>query len=173
MEINGNSVHLNREYDPEIRVRDVLFHLLYRWRSILLVMILCAAVLGGWQYFRVNAAHRAGNLTKDEFRTFIRLLNPFAPHITDELWEMAGFEGHASNAPWPEYDEAMCADALIEIPIQVNGKLRGKVTMPADAGKDDILAAAKAEANVIATIGDKSIVKEIFVPGRMVNLIVK
>ena len=68
MEIKGNSVHLNREYDPEIRVRDVLFHLLYRWRSILLVMILCAAVLGGWQYFRVSTAHRAGNLTKDEQR---------------------------------------------------------------------------------------------------------
>ncbi len=121
----------------------------------------------------INEIYAKGSLTKDEFRTFIRLLNPFAPHITDELWEMAGFEGHASNAPWPEYDEAMCADALIEIPVQVNGKLRGKVTVPADAGRDDILAAAKAEANVIATIGDKSIVKEIFVPGRMVNLIVK
>ena len=68
MEPEKNSVHLNREYNPEIRVRDVFFHLLYRWRSILLAAVLCAAVLGGWQYFRVNAAHSAGNLTKDEQR---------------------------------------------------------------------------------------------------------
>ena len=68
MEIKGNSGHLNKQYEPEIRVRNVFFHLLYRWRSILLAMILCAAVLGGWQYLRVNAAHRAGNLTKDEQR---------------------------------------------------------------------------------------------------------
>ena len=68
METNCRSVHLNQEYDPEIRVKDAFFHLLYRWRSILLAVILCAAVLGGYQYLRVNADHRAGNLTKEEQR---------------------------------------------------------------------------------------------------------
>ena len=68
MNTNGKSVHLNREYDPEIRVRDVLFHLLYRWRSILLAMLVCALVLGGWQYLRVSRIHSAGEQTKDELR---------------------------------------------------------------------------------------------------------
>ncbi len=121
----------------------------------------------------LNDIYAKGSLNRFELRTFVRLLNPFAPHMTDEMWEMMGFEGHASTAKWPDFDEAYCVDAMIEIPVQVNGKLRGRVNVPADADKDAIIEAAKNDANVKVQTEGKTIVKEIYVPGRMVNLIVK
>ena len=121
----------------------------------------------------LNDIYAKGSLNRFELRTFVRLLNLFAPHMTDEMWEMMGFEGHATSAQWPDFDEAYCVDAMIEIPVQVNGKLRGRVNVPADADKDAIIEAAKNDSNVKTQTDGKTIVKEIYVPGRMVNLIVK
>ena len=121
----------------------------------------------------MNDISAKGSITRGELKTFLTLLNPFAPHITEEMWENAGFEGTMTYTAWPEYDEAKTVDKEIEIPVQVNGKLRSVLKIAADADKDTILAAAKADAKIVAFLDGKVPVKEIFVPGKMVNLIVK
>ena len=121
----------------------------------------------------MNDVSAKGSITRGELKTFLTLLNPFAPHITEEMWENAGFEGTMTYTAWPEYDEAKTVDKEIEIPVQVNGKLRSVLKIAADADKDTILAAAKADAKIVAFLDGKVPVKEIFVPGKMVNLIVK
>ncbi len=121
----------------------------------------------------MNDISAKGSVTKGELKTYLTLLNPFAPHITEEMWEQAGFEGMMVTAPWPEYDEAKTVDKEIEIPVQVCGKLRSVLKIAADSDKDTILAAAKADPKVLPYTEGKTVVKEIFVPGKMVNLIVK
>ncbi len=121
----------------------------------------------------MNEISSKGSITKGELKTYLTLLNPFAPHITEEMWEKSGFEGMMVTAPWPQYDEAKTVDKEIEIPVQVLGKLRSVLKIAADADKDTILAAAKADPKVAPYLEGKTVVKEIFVPGKMVNLIVK
>ncbi|MBQ8604372.1 MAG: leucine--tRNA ligase [Oscillospiraceae bacterium] len=121
----------------------------------------------------LNEIYDKGSVTKGELKTFVQLLNPFAPHMTDEMWEILGGEGICSVSQWPVYDEAKCVDSTVELPVQVNGKLRGKITVAVDAAKDDIIAMAMAEQNVAAFTEGKTIVKQIYVPGRMVNIVVK
>ena len=121
----------------------------------------------------MNDISAKGSITKGELKTYLTLLNPFAPHITEEMWEQAGFEGMMVTTPWPEYDEAKTVDKEIEIPVQICGKLRSVLKIAADADKETILAAAKADPKVLPYTEGKTIVKEIFVPGKMVNLIVK
>ena len=121
----------------------------------------------------INKIYDEGSLTKKELASFITLLNPVAPHITEEMWEMNGFDGMLCEQKWVEYDEAKTVEATIEIPVSVCGKLRGVVSVPADADKDTVIAAAKEDEKVRSFIADKTIVKEIFVPGRMVNIVVK
>ncbi|MBQ1272572.1 MAG: leucine--tRNA ligase, partial [Clostridia bacterium] len=121
----------------------------------------------------MNDITAKGSITKGELKTYLTMLNPFAPHVTEEMWELAGFEGMMVTAPWPEYDEAKTIDKEIEVPVQVCGKLRSVLKISADADKDTILAAAKADAKVLPYLEGKTVVKEIFVPGKMVNLIVK
>ncbi len=121
----------------------------------------------------MNDISAKGSITKGELKTYLTMLNPFAPHITEEMWEMAGFEGMLVTAPWPEYDEAKTVDKEIEIPVQICGKLRSVLKIAADADKDTILAAAKADGKILPYLEGKTVVKEIFVPGKMVNLIVK
>ena len=121
----------------------------------------------------LNEIYDKGSITKGELKTFVQLLNPFAPHMTDEMWEILGGEGICSVSQWPVYDEAKCVDSTVELPVQVNGKLRGKITVAVDAAKDDIIALAMAEQNVAAFVEGKTIVKQIYVPGRMVNIVVK
>ncbi len=127
-----------------------------------------AAMMGA-----LNDIYEKGNVTKGELKTFVQLLNPFAPHMTDEMWEILGGEGVCSVSVWPVYEEAKCVDSTVELPVQVNGKLRGKIIVAVDAAKDDIIAQAVAEANVAAFIEGKTVVKQIYVPGRMVNIVVK
>ena len=86
---------------------------------------------------------------------------------------MLGGKGFCALAPWPEYDEAKTIDAEIELPVQINGKVRGKITVAADAAKEDILAAAKANAGVAAAIEGKTLIKEILVPGKLISLVLK
>ncbi|MFV0402176.1 MAG: leucine--tRNA ligase [Oscillospiraceae bacterium] len=112
-------------------------------------------------------------VNKAELRTFLQLLNPFAPHITEEIWQSAGFKGMIAQQKWPAYDPAKCQDAVVEIVLQVNGKIKGRVSVPADADKDALLATAKENGEIAAQIAGKQIVKEIVVPGKLVNIVVK
>lgn len=121
----------------------------------------------------VNEIYDNGSLTVDELKTFVRLLSPFAPHICEEIWEMLGGEGFCSMAEWPEYDEEKTVDRTVNVAVQVNGKLKGTIVIPKDSAKDDAIAAAKAFDRVASAIEGKTIVKEIFVPNKIVNIVVK
>ena len=121
----------------------------------------------------VNAVYRAGQCSRDQAGRFVLCLAPFAPHVAEELWQLLGHEQSLARQPWPSYDESMLAEQTIEIAVQVNGKLRGRVQIPADADDEAALAAALADEKVAAAVADKQIVKKIVVPGRLVNLVVK
>ena len=106
-------------------------------------------------------------------RNLVLLLAPFAPYLAHELWEMLGQTSSLLKAPWPKYDAELAKEEEIEIPVQINGKLRSRVVVPADAGQDFVLERALADEKVQAAIAGKQIVKAIYVPGKMVNLVVK
>ena len=112
-------------------------------------------------------------ITKSDYRTLLILLNPFAPHITEEIWSNLGFDGRVYQQSWPEVDESKCKDDVIEIIVQLNGKLRDKLKIAADASKDDMLKAAYGLEKVASGIEGKTVVKEIVVLGRLVNIVVK
>ena len=121
----------------------------------------------------LNDIQAKGSITRGEYKTLLILLNPFAPHLTEEIWEKQGFGGLVHEQSWPEYDPAKCVDAAAEIAVQVNGKIRSRIMLPVDADKDATLKAAKEDGTVKALLEGKNIIKEIFVPGRLVNLVVK
>ncbi|NUM53063.1 MAG: leucine--tRNA ligase [Candidatus Hydrogenedentes bacterium] len=121
----------------------------------------------------LNVASKADALSKADIEKYVLILAPFAPHLCEELWERLGHSGSIAYEPWPAYNESLLVEDTIEIPVQVNGKLRGVVVVPANAAKDDIFAAAKADAKVAAHLDGKSIVKEIFVPGKLAGFVVK
>ena len=112
-------------------------------------------------------------VNRAEYKTFLALLNPFAPHITEELWQQLGETGQLSVAPWPQYDEAKTVESTVEMAVQVNGKLKGTIKLAADADKQAAIDAALAEEKVQHAIEGKQIVKQIVVPGKIVNLVVK
>ena len=112
-------------------------------------------------------------VNKAEYKTFLALLNPFAPHITEELWQQLGETGLLSVAPWPQYDESKTVESTVEMAVQVNGKLKGTIKLAADADKQAAIDAALAEEKVQHAIEGKQIVKQIVVPGKIVNLVVK
>ena len=115
-----------------------------------------------------------GSINKAELSVFTMLLNPFAPHVTEEIWsEMKLGEGMVTEQIWPKYDESKCKDDVIEIVVQVNGKVRTRLYVAADIQKDDAIALAKAEDRIAAEINGKNVVKEIYVPGKLVNIVVK
>ncbi len=118
----------------------------------------------------LNDFSKDGNINRAEFETFLMLLNPVAPHITEEIWDACGYEGRIYQNTWPEYDESKTVENTIEIAVQINGKTRATVTIPTDADKDAAIAAGK------EALGDKltgNIVKEIYVPGRIINIVAK
>jgi leucyl-tRNA synthetase len=106
-------------------------------------------------------------------RTLVLLLAPFAPYLSSELWEMVGEQGSVLKAPWPKFDAALAKEDELEIPVQVNGKLRSRIVVPADSAEDLVLATALADEKVQAAIAGKQIVKKIYVPGKLVNLVVR
>jgi leucyl-tRNA synthetase len=112
-------------------------------------------------------------LLADVQRNIALLLAPMAPYLAHELWEMTGENSNLLKAPWPKYDPALAAEDEIEIPVQVNGKLRGLVIVPAGATNDEVERAALADAKVQTAIAGKQIVKKIVVPGKLVNIVVK
>ena len=117
----------------------------------------------------VNALYDNGGATRAEYEVLLQLLNPFAPHMTEELWEQMGHAGRLAYHPWPAYDEAKCVEQTIEIAVQVNGKVKARIHVAADVA----IAAAKAEPAVVEAISGKTVVKEIYVKGKLVNLAVK
>ena len=118
----------------------------------------------------LNDFAKKGSITKGEYRTFLLLLNPVAPHITEEIWNICGYEGYVYQQPWPEYDEAKTVENTIEIAVQINGKTRGVVALPVDADKETALAKAK---EVVADKLTGTIIKEIYVPKKIINIVQK
>ena len=107
----------------------------------------------------LNDIQGSGSINRAEFKTYLILLNPFAPHMTEELWQQAGFEGMLNEAEWPKYDEAKCADSTVEIAVQVNGKIKARINVAADISAPDAIAAAKADGAVAAAIDGKKYCK--------------
>ncbi len=120
-----------------------------------------------------NDIYNKGSINKAELKTFITLLNPFIPHVTEEIWQKAGFEGMLNQTTWPVYDEAKCVDDEIEIAVQVNGKIRDRLVVSADAGEDEVLKIAHESEKVAAAVNGMQIVKQLYVKGRLVNIVVK
>ncbi|MBR3392147.1 MAG: leucine--tRNA ligase [Firmicutes bacterium] len=120
-----------------------------------------------------NEIIAAGKLTRDELVTFIKLLSPFAPHLCEEIWEKLGGEGFLTLSEWPEYDEAKTVDAAVEIAVQINSKVRSLLTLPLDCPKDEALEKAKAAPRIAAALEGKTVVKEIYVPNKILNIVVK
>ena len=121
----------------------------------------------------VNKIYEVGTLTTDELKTIVKLLCPFAPHLCEEIWEELGGEGFCSLAAWPEYDEAKTVDANVEVAVQVNGKLRATMFIPRDTDAKAAIVAAKSDERIKPLIDGKNIVKEIAVPNKIVNIVVK
>lgn len=121
----------------------------------------------------MNEVGREKKIGKEQLLSFVKLLNPFAPHIAEEIYQAQGGEGSLQLASWPEHDEAKTVDESIEIGVQVNGKLRATVTIPTNCEKEEALALAKADEKVQAALDGKNLVKEIYVPNKIVNLVVK
>ena len=121
----------------------------------------------------VNTVYEVGKITKDELATLSKILSPFAPHLAEEVYSMLGYEGLVSLAKWPEYDESKTIDDTIEMPVQINGKVRSIIMVPNGADKDQILELAKSDEKVAQAMEGKSIVKEIVVPGKIINIVVK
>ncbi len=121
----------------------------------------------------INTVYEVGKITKTELKTLATVLAPFAPHVAEEVYSVLGGEGLVSLAKWPEYDEAKCIDDEVEMPVQINGKVKGRVKVPKTADNAQVLAAAKSDSAVAQAIDGKYIVKEIAVPGKIITIVVK
>ena len=121
----------------------------------------------------LNEIYDKGAITKGELRTFLTLVNPFAPHVSEELWEVMSFGGMLAVSPWVSYDEAKTVDSTIEVPVQICGKLRATVTISKDADAATAISAAKADEKVQEMLEGKQIIKEIYVPGKIINIVAK
>lgn len=122
----------------------------------------------------INDISNTKSINREELRIFSILLNPFAPHVTEEVYQACNLgEGILAEAKWPEYDESKCVDDTVEIVVQVNGKIKAKLNVPVDASKDELLTLAKADEKVQAAVEGMNIIKEIVVPKKLINLVVK
>ena len=160
-------------------MKDMLKHKFIIKAAVAAVVTVAAAIMviyginTGNKGYSKTAGKEEGSITKDELVIFIKLMCPVAPHICEEIWESLGGEGLLSLSAWPEYDESKCVDAEIEIAVQICGKLKGTITIPVDSDKDVAIAKAKELSNVAAAIEGKTIVKEIYVPNKIVNIVAK
>ena len=121
----------------------------------------------------LNEMYDKGNINKAEMRDLLIMLNPFAPHITEEMWEICGYEGMLHEQKWVSYEEEKCKLNVIEIAVQINGKVKSRIMVSADCSDADAIAAAKADAKVAADIDGKTVIKEIYVKGKLVNIVAK
>lgn len=120
-----------------------------------------------------NTCTKKGKVTKESAKTFVQLLTPFAPHVGEELWQALGFKDSLSYAPWPEFNAELAKDDLITIAVQVNGKTRSTLDVAADIDKESFFALAKADPKVTKYLEGMSVIKEVYVPGRICNFVVK
>ena len=121
----------------------------------------------------INDIYKKGSITRGELKIFITLLNPAAPHLTEEMWERAGFEGYLNETSWPVADESKCVDDTVEIVAQINGKVKDKILIPANISKEEMEKLALENEKIVALIDGKQILKVICVPGKLVNIVVK
>ena len=121
----------------------------------------------------INAVYKESNFPKVYAEGFIKLLNPIAPFMTEEIWNKIGHNETIAYEPWPEYDEAKTIEETVEIGVQVNGKLRGSIEVNNDTSEDDMIKLALANENVIRHTDDKEIIKTIVIKKRIVNIVVK
>lgn len=121
----------------------------------------------------LNDFYQDGSISRGELKDFLIMLYPFAPHITEEMYQNCGFGGYIHDAKWPEFDESMCKDDEIEIAVQINGKLKDRAVISADAAQDEVLELVKKNQKIAAELDGKSIVKEIYVKGKLVNIVVR
>ena len=121
----------------------------------------------------LNEIYEVGRITTAELKAFLTLLNPFAPHVTEELWEKCGFKGMLAENPWCTYDEEKCKDSEIEIVIQICGKKRERILVSADMPQEQVIEKAKALPKIAGEISGKTLIKEIYVPGKLVNFVIK
>lgn len=121
----------------------------------------------------LNDIYSTKAVNKAELKTFLSLLYPFAPHIAEEIYELSGFEGVVDEQIWPEFDESKCVENTIEIAIQVNGRVRSRINVSADIDKDSVLEIAKADEKITKEIAGKNLIKEIYVPGKLINIVAK
>lgn len=122
----------------------------------------------------INTIYATGSITKEELSVFARLFNPFAPHVTEEVWEAKNLgDGILAESSWPVYDESKCIEDTVEIAIQVNGKIRAKINIPADADQETAISLSKEQEKVKSSIENMNVIKEIYVKGKLVNIVVK
>ncbi|MBE6769819.1 MAG: leucine--tRNA ligase [Ruminococcaceae bacterium] len=121
----------------------------------------------------LNTIVATGKINRAELKTVLVLLNPFAPHLTEEMWELCGFEGMLNETKWPTYDEAKCVESAIEIVVQINGKIKARINIPAEISAPDAIALAKEQDAVKAEMNGKTVIKELYVPKKLVNIVVK
>ena len=121
----------------------------------------------------LNAIDKIGTINRAEYRDLLILLNPFAPHITEEIFEVMGFGGPISSQKWLSYDEAKCKESTVEIAVQINGKIRAKINVDAEISSEDAISLAKADEKVKVELDGKNIIKEIYVKGKLVNIVAK
>ena len=121
----------------------------------------------------LNEIYDKGSVTRGELMTFITLLNPFAPHLTEEINEVLGNKEMLARAKWPEYDPAKCVDAAVEIAVQVSGKIKARLMIPTDSTEEAVKALVMADANVQAALAGKTVIKEIYVEGKLYNIVAK
>jgi leucyl-tRNA synthetase len=121
----------------------------------------------------LNTVYEVGKITKDELATLAKLLSPFAPHLAEEIYSALGYSELVSLEKWPEYDESKTVDNTVEMPVQVNGKVKSTVNISKDASKEDILSVVYADEKIKALVDGKTIVKEIVIPGKIINVVIK
>lgn len=119
----------------------------------------------------LNKVYDKGSITKGELKTLCALLNPFAPHVTEEMWQIAGFGGMVNEAAWPKFDHEKTKEDTVEIVLQIMGKVRARITIPADMPKEEVLILAKNDEKMKELLEGKTIKKEIYVPGKLVNIV--
>jgi leucyl-tRNA synthetase len=121
----------------------------------------------------VNYFTKGSQRPRSAMEKFVLLLSPFAPHVAEELWQVLGHRETLAYEPWPAFDAALAKEDTIEIAVQINGKVRSKISVPADADREMLTAAAEADERIVELLRGKQVVKKVAVPGRLVNFVVK
>ncbi|MPM97344.1 Leucine--tRNA ligase [bioreactor metagenome] len=162
-------VNETKGYSPEL---EASMHRLIKKVSDDIEALKCNTAIAAMMAM-INEFYAKGSVTKDELKTFLLLLNPFAPHITEEIWQTCGFKGMITDQSWPSYDESKTQLNEIELPIQVNGKVRATMKVNKGIHAFEAIEMAKKLGNIQPLIVGKQLVKEIYIPDKIINFVVK